>query len=81
MVDTARRGLANKGKPVVGEKVRITTVSWTRTDFKSMESAARDAHGRKDESREAYGWHNGTYNWREHDGQGGAKKRLPAAAT
>jgi len=62
MVDTARGEPANKGKPGVGtKKVRITTVLWTGTDFKRTGRAARDAHGRKDGSREGHGRHYETY--------------------
>ena len=56
--DTGRGEPANKGKPGIGtKKVRITTVLWTRTDFKRTGRAATDAHGRKDGSREGHGWH------------------------
>lgn len=69
MVDTACGEPGNKGNPGVGIKpVRITAVLWTWTDFERTGSAARDAHGRKDGSREGHGQHDGTYNWREHDG-------------
>ena len=62
MVDTARGEPANKGKSGVGtKKVRITTVLWTRTDFERTGRAVRDAHGRKDESREGHGRHYETY--------------------
>ena len=82
MVDTARGELANKGKPGVGDEEGEDNSSlWMRMDFERTESAVRDAHGRKDGSREEHSQHNGTYNWREHDGQGGSQKRLPSAVT
>ena len=71
MVDPGRRELTNKGKPGVRDKDGEDNSDFVDEDgLQSLGSTVRDTHGSKDRSREGHGWHNGIYNWREHDGQG-----------
>lgn len=41
--------------------MRVTAASWMRSDFKRIGRTARDAHGRKDGSRERHGLRDGIY--------------------